>query len=113
MISLFRTFGFDAPSKTESKVSERSQPGSQTPSPDHRFLLDCGAPKPVIDEEQVMLRRRSEALRTMFPKLFSWFANHWDLDAVTEVNSYLEQSTNLVDLERRIRNLEQKRHFGL
>ena len=113
MISLFRTFGFDAPSKARPKVSERSQPEPAIPAPEHRYLLDRGAPKPTVDEEQVMSRRRSEALRTMFPKLFSWFANRWDFDAVTEVNSYLEQSTNLVDLERRIRNLEQKRHFGL
>lgn len=63
-------------------------------------------------DQQAMERRRAEALRGFFPKVFTWLARRWDLDGISEVNSYLSQASDLDDLERRIRRLEQRRHFS-
>lgn len=62
-------------------------------------------------DEQALERRRAEALRGFFPKVFTWLASRWDLDGMSEVNHYLSQADDLEDLERRIRRLEQRRHF--
>ena len=69
------------------------------------------APQPELDE-QTMARRRAEALRGFFPKVFSWFASRWDLVGMSEVNHYLSLATDPADLEQRIRRLERRRHFG-
>lgn len=50
--------------------------------------------------------RRAEAMRSLFPKLFSWFADQFDNARMREVERYLSQATDLCDLERRIRRLE-------
>lgn len=63
-------------------------------------------------DRQTMERRRAEALRSFFPKVFTWLASRWDLDGMSEVNSYLSHASDLGDLERRIRQLEQRRHFS-
>jgi hypothetical protein len=63
-------------------------------------------------DDNVMVKRRAEALRAFFPKVFSWFAGRWDLDGMSEVNHYLSQATDAADLERRIHRLERRRHFG-
>lgn len=62
-------------------------------------------------DQSVMASRRGEALRSFFPKVFTWFASRWDLDGMSEVNHYLSQASDSADLERRIRQLEQRRHF--
>ena len=67
--------------------------------------------RPEVDE-QTMARRRAEALRGFFPKVFTWFASRWDLVGMSEVNHYLSMATDAADLEQRIRRLERRRHFG-
>ncbi|MGH6608981.1 MAG: hypothetical protein ACRECQ_01870 [Burkholderiaceae bacterium] len=62
--------------------------------------------------EARLAARRGEALRSMFPKLSSWFANRRDLLMISEVNDYLAQASNITDLEQRIRLIEQQRHFS-
>jgi hypothetical protein len=112
MNSLFHSFGFDGPSKTANLVSERSQaPVRPAPAAENGEEAPRSAGS-TFDERQAMTRRRSAALRAMFPKVFSWFAGRWDFDTISDASKYLEQSTNLADLELRIRHIEQKRHFG-
>lgn len=50
--------------------------------------------------------RRAEAMRGFFPKLSGWLAHHSYLAEMRAVDRYLSQSTDLCDLERRIRRLE-------
>ena len=56
--------------------------------------------------------RRALALRSMFPKLSSWFASRRDSMYIGEINEYLAQASNVTDLEQRIRLIEQQRHFS-
>jgi hypothetical protein len=58
------------------------------------------------DEARAVSARRAEAMRGFFPKLFSWFADQFDMARMREVESYLAQATDLCDLENRIRRLE-------
>lgn len=56
--------------------------------------------------------RRAQALRSMFPKLTSWFGSRRDALYIGEINEYLAQASNVTDLEQRIRLIEQQRHFS-
>ncbi|MGH6623243.1 MAG: hypothetical protein ACREBN_04690 [Burkholderiaceae bacterium] len=71
-----------------------------------------GAAARSEQDASAMAMRRAEVLRSFFPKVFTWFASRWDLDGMSEVNHYLSQASDSADLERRIRHLEQRRHFG-
>jgi hypothetical protein len=70
-----------------------------------------GMPLPP-KERNALARRRGEAMRSMFPKMFSWFAGRWDMHGMREVDAYLSQATSVYDLEERIRHLERRRHFS-
>lgn len=50
--------------------------------------------------------RRAEAMRGFFPKLSAWLAHHSYLAEMREVERYLSQSSDIFDLERRIRRIE-------
>jgi hypothetical protein len=50
--------------------------------------------------------RRAEAMRGFFPKLSGWLAHHSYLAEMRAVDRYLSESTDIFDLERRIRRLE-------
>lgn len=74
---------------------------------------------PQADEPGYMLAanphlaaRRAQALRSMFPKLSSWFGSRRDALYIGEINEYLAQASNVTDLEQRIRLIEQQRHFS-
>jgi len=54
--------------------------------------------------------RRAEAMRGLFPKVSAWMARQAYLTEMGAVDRYLSQSTDLADLERRIREIE--RHGG-
>ncbi len=56
--------------------------------------------------------RRAQALRSLFPKLSSWFGSRRDALLLGEINEYLSQASNVTDLEQRIRLIEQQRHFS-
>ncbi len=58
------------------------------------------------DPARAVAARRAEAMRSLFPKLFSWFADRFDDARMREVERYLSQATDLCDLEQRIRRLE-------
>lgn len=52
--------------------------------------------------------RRAEAMRGFFPKISAWMARQSYLAEMHEVERYLSQSTDLVDLECRIRDIERR-----
>jgi len=51
-------------------------------------------------------KRRAQALRAFFPKLSVWLSNRIHFSRMREVESYLAQATDLVDLEHRIAKIE-------
>ena len=65
-----------------------------------------------LEENPRLAQRRAQALRSMFPKLSSWFGSRRDALYIGEINTYLSQASNVTDLEQRIRTLEQQRHFS-
>jgi len=52
--------------------------------------------------------RRAEAMRGFFPKLAAWYEQRMYLAEMADVDRYLSQSTDLVDLEHRIRDIERR-----
>jgi hypothetical protein len=67
---------------------------------------------PGTDEVRSLAERRGEALRAMFPMLFSLYARRSDLWQAIAIERYLAQSANLAELEQRIRQIEQRRQFS-
>lgn len=65
---------------------------------------ETGSPVPLGE-------RRAAALRAMFPMLFSMHARRADLWQAIAVERYLSQATDIIDLERRIREVERRRQF--
>jgi hypothetical protein len=62
--------------------------------------------------EPQMTRRRTAALKELFPYLFSCLANRSQLAPMHQANDYLFRASNLEELEQRIRNLEQRNAAG-
>lgn len=60
--------------------------------------------KPSASRE--ISERRAQAMRGFFPKLSAWLAHHTYLAEMREVERYLSQSSDIFDLERRIRRIE-------
>ena len=55
-----------------------------------------------------MVERRVAALRTLFPYMFGWLASRNQLAPMHRINDYFSQATDLDDLERRIRRVQQR-----
>ena len=70
------------------------------------------APESVLALNPHLAARRTQALRSLFPKLSSWFGSRRDALYIGEINDYLAQASNVTDLEQRIRAIEQQRHFS-
>ena len=66
----------------------------------------------VLAPNPHLAARRAQALRSLFPKLSSWYGSRRDALYIGEVNEYLSQASNVTDLEQRIRVIEQQRHFS-
>lgn len=66
----------------------------------------------VLADNPHLAARRAQALRSLFPKLSSWFGSRRDALYIGEINEYLAQASNVTDLEQRIRVIEQRRHFS-
>ena len=66
----------------------------------------------VLAPNPHLAARRAQALRSLFPKLSSWFGSRRDALYIGEINDYLAQASNVTDLEQRIRAIEQQRHFS-
>ena len=67
---------------------------------------------PELAANPHLAARRAQALRSLFPKLSSWFGSRRDALYIGEINEYLSQASNVTDLEQRIRVIEQQRHFS-
>ena len=83
-------------------------PAAKSPARDDT----SNAPESVLAPNPHLAARRAQALRSMFPKLSSWFGNRRDALYIGEINEYLAQASNVTDLEQRIRVIEQRRHFS-
>ncbi|HVE89781.1 MAG TPA: hypothetical protein VNA44_08775 [Burkholderiaceae bacterium] len=70
------------------------------------------APATGLADNPHLAARRAQALRSLFPKLSSWFGSRRDALLIGEINEYLSQASNVTDLEQRIRLIEQQRHFS-
>jgi hypothetical protein len=66
----------------------------------------------VLADNSHLAEHRASALRSMFPKLSSWFGSRRDALLIGEINEYLSQASNVTDLEQRIRVIERQRHFS-
>ena len=51
-------------------------------------------------------------MRGFFPKLSAWMSKRAYLVQMHEINDYLSRSTDIFDLERRIRNIERQDRIG-
>ena len=63
-------------------------------------------PQPGLEEA------RGDAMRRLFPKLYSWCSSRWESCIAVEAHAYLAGATSIEDLEQRIRNVERRRQFG-
>ena len=70
------------------------------------------APPTGLADNPHLAARRAQALRSLFPKLTSWFGSRRDAMLIGEINEYLSQASNVTELEQRIRVIEQQRHFS-
>lgn len=90
-----------------------SPPAAQSaPQPAAIRHLPEEAAASVLAPNPHLAARRAQALRSMFPKLSSWFGSRRDALYIGEINDYLAQASNVTDLEQRIRLIEQQRHFS-
>jgi hypothetical protein len=64
--------------------------------------------EPTSEPAEAVSARRSQALRAMFPLLFSKHARRSDLWKAIVVERYLSQATNIANLEQRIREVERR-----
>ena len=91
-----------------------SSPSAAPPVP--KSTAVCSTPDEgvgsVLAPNPHLAARRAQALRSLFPKLSSWFGSRRDALYIGEINEYLAQASNVTDLEQRIRLIEQQRHFS-
>ncbi len=59
-----------------------------------------------------MIRRRTAALKELFPYLFGWLASRSQLAPMHQANDYWSRASNLAELEQRIRNVGQRNAAG-
>lgn len=76
-------------------------------------VAPVAAPASLPEEQRAALaERRAQALRSMFPMLYSLCARRADLWRAIAIERYLSQATNIADLELRIQEIQRQRHFG-
>jgi hypothetical protein len=64
------------------------------------------------DGSAILSKRRSEALRALFPKLASWFETSNERARRQEIEAFLYQAKDISDLERRILWLQRDALFS-
>lgn len=64
---------------------------------------------PSETEPTAIIDRRSQALRTMFPLLFSFYARPSELWHAIAVERFLAQAGSLAELEQRIEEVKRRR----
>lgn len=98
-------------------ISDGPRPASLQPVSPHPVespTTDAVAPTevPPAAGSASLEERRAQALRTLFPMLFSMYARRSDLWRAIAIERYLAQATNLADLEQRIHEVQRQRHFS-
>jgi hypothetical protein len=79
-----------------------------------RVSAQCGygaGSRPMVVQPAVsreVSQRRAEVMRGFFPKLASWYEHRSYMVQMRDVDRYLSQSTDLADLERRVRDIERR-----
>lgn len=79
-----------------------------------RVSVQCGygaGVRPMVVQPAVsreVSQRRAEAMRGFFPKLASWYEHRSYMAQMRDVDRYLSQSSDLADLERRVRDMERR-----
>jgi len=68
-----------------------------------------GAAPSAGPDRRALVERRSEALRALFPLLFSRYARRSDLWQAIAIERYLSQALTLPDLEQRILEVQRRR----
>jgi hypothetical protein len=94
-------------------LPRRSAAARNSPHPAAPAALVANGPvaAPVAESERrALTERRSQALRTMFPMLFSMVARRSDLWQAIAIERYLSQAPNLADLEQRIQEVQRRRN---
>jgi hypothetical protein len=87
------------------------------PAPAAAPLTAAAAPAPAARAEPApdtisrLDEMRGEAMRRLFPKLHTWWANRWEWGVALQVYAYLAEATTVEDLETRVRHIERQRHF--
>ena len=95
-----------------SPAARRRAAPAAAPPPTPASLVAADRALLTQDEAMAVSERRSSALRTMFPLLFSRSARRSDLWHAIVIERYLSDAANLADLEQRICELQQRRTFS-
>ena len=109
MTGLARLFAWRGPGSPPSPAARRTA---------RPLLLDSSAPLPSAANDadhtaprRALAERRGEALRAMFPMLYSLYARRPDLWHAIAIERYLSQASNLTELEQRIHEVERRKQF--
>lgn len=89
-----------APRRRPATVARPVPAAATTPASQPAPAAPSATPAMTIAE------RKGEALRRFFPKIGAWLADWAYFARMREVEHYLSQATDAVDLEARIRRLE-------
>lgn len=90
-------------------AAARRLPPPGRPAADARDPASAPLSEP---ERQALAERRAQALRSLFPLLFSLYARRSDLWQAIATERYLSQAANLADLEQRIQEVQRRRAFA-
>jgi hypothetical protein len=103
------------PRRSAARATKPSSPDPAGGAPHVPGETPTGSPDSVATPAALtpipLGERRAEALRTMFPMLFSLYARRSDLWQAIVIERYLSQATDTIDLEQRIREVERRRPF--
>jgi hypothetical protein len=84
---------------------------TDSPAADSSLEASRGSAGHATGAGEPLGERRSQALRAMFPLLFSKYARHSDLWKAIAIERYLSQAKNITDLEQRIREVQSRNQF--
>lgn len=91
------------------RLSRRTPVEPTPPAPAAARLV---TPDDAEAQPAELAERRAQALRSMFPMLYSLCARRADLWRAIAIERYLSQATNITDLELRIVEVQRQTHFG-
>ena len=81
------------------------------PAPARAEATPAARPAPAPEVTARLDELRGEAMRRLFPKLYTWWSSRWEWGVALQVYAYLAEATTVEDLESRVRHVERQRHF--